>query len=67
MGGQPLAAHFGLDYLIDPHAPDGGVAGASILLYLAITYTVQRLIVQARARRIQVSDSQPESLTGLVP
>ena len=62
-----LAAHFGLDYLIDPHAPNGGVAGASILLYLAITYTVQRLIVQARAQRIPVSDSQPRSLIGLAP
>jgi hypothetical protein len=59
-----LAAHFGFDYLIDPHAPNGGVAGASILLYVAVTYTVQRLIVQARAQRIPVSGRQPESLTG---
>jgi hypothetical protein len=62
-----LAAHFGLDYLIDPHAPDGGVAGASILLYLAVTYTVQRLIVQARAQRIPVAARQPESVTGSAP
>jgi hypothetical protein len=62
-----LAAHFGLDYLIDPHSPNGGVAGASILLYVAVTYTVQRLIVQARARRIPVSDRERESLTGLAP
>jgi hypothetical protein len=62
-----LATHFGLAYLIDPRAPDGGVAGASILLYVAVTYTVQRLIVLARARRIPVSGRQPESLTGSAP
>jgi hypothetical protein len=62
-----LAAHFGLDYLIDPHSPNGGVAGASILLYLAVTYTIQRLIVQARAQRIPVGDRRAESLTGLAP
>lgn len=62
-----LAAHFGLDYLIDPHSPNGGVGGASILLYLAITYTIQRLIVLARARRIPVSGHQPQSLTRSAP
>jgi hypothetical protein len=62
-----LAAHFGLDYLIDPHSPNGGVAGASILLYLAVTYTVQRLIVQTRAQRIAVGDRQAGSFTGLAP
>jgi hypothetical protein len=62
-----LAAHFGLDYLIDPHSPNGGVGGASILLYLAITYTIQRLIVLARTRRIPVSGGQPESLTRSAP
>jgi len=62
-----LAAHFGFDYLIDPHSPDGGVAGTSILLYLAVTYTVQRLLVQARAQRLPVSDRPAESLTGSAP
>jgi hypothetical protein len=62
-----LAAHFGLGYLIDPHAPNGGVGAASILLYVAVTYTVQRLIVQARARRTPVSGRQPESLTRSAP
>jgi hypothetical protein len=62
-----LAAHFGLDYLIDPHSPNGGVGGASILLYVAVTYTVQRLIVLAHARRIPVSGRQPESLTRSAP
>jgi hypothetical protein len=54
-----LAAHFGLDYLIDPHSPDGGIAGASLLLYLAVTFTVQRVIMQARARRIPVPTNHP--------
>jgi hypothetical protein len=62
-----LAAHFALDYLIDPHSPNGGLGGASILLYVAVTYTLQRLLVQARARRLPVSDRQPESLTGSRP
>jgi hypothetical protein len=62
-----LAAQFGLDYLIDPHSPNGGVGGASILLYVAVTYTVQRLIVLARARRVPVSGRQPESLTQSAP
>jgi len=58
-----LAAHFGLDYLLDPHSPNGGVGGASILLYLAITYTIQRLIVQARAQRIPAADTTSQSLS----
>jgi hypothetical protein len=47
-----LAAHFGIDFLIDPHNPNGGLAGSTILLYVAVTYTVQRLIMQARAQRL---------------
>lgn len=62
-----LAAHFGLDYLLDPHAPNGGLGGASILLYLAITYSVQRLIMQARARRIPAGASAPQSLSSGLP
>ena len=57
-----LAAHFGLDYLIDPHSPDGGIAGASLLLFLAVTFTVQRVIMQARARRIPVTNPSARSL-----
>jgi hypothetical protein len=62
-----LAAHFGLDYLLDPHAPNGGVGGASILLYLAITYTVQRLIVQTRAQRIPAGDGVSRSFSSSEP
>lgn len=59
-----LAAHFALDYLIDPHSPNGGLGAASILLYVAVTYTLQRLLAQTLARRLPVSDRRPESLTG---
>jgi hypothetical protein len=47
-----LAAHFGIDFLIDPHNPNGGLAGSTILIYLAVTYTVQRVMMQARAQRL---------------
>jgi hypothetical protein len=49
-----LAAHFGIDFLIDPHNPNGGLAGSTILIYLAVTYTVQRWIMQARADRMHL-------------
>jgi hypothetical protein len=58
-----FAAHFGIDFLIDPHNPNGGLAGSTILLYLAVTYTVQRLIMQARAQRLPVSNDRAGSLT----
>jgi hypothetical protein len=58
-----FAAHFGIDFLIDPHNPNGGLAGSTILLYLAVTYTVQRLIMQARAQRLPVGGGQAGPLT----
>ena len=47
-----LAVHLGYDYLVDGRGPMAGLGAASLAMYFAITYTVQRLIVQARARRI---------------
>lgn len=58
-----FAAHFGIDFLIDPHNPNGGLAGSTILLYLAVTYTVQRLIMQARAQRLPASSDRAGALT----
>jgi hypothetical protein len=58
-----LAAHFGIDFLIDPHNPNGGLAGSTILIYLAVTYTVQRLIMQARAQRLPMGGGPASSLT----
>ena len=48
------AAHFGYDALVTP-AGSKGLATASILLYLAVTYTVQRLIISNRAQRLPLS------------
>jgi hypothetical protein len=47
-----LAVHLGYDYLVDGRGPLSGLGTASLAMYFAITYTVQRLMVQARARRI---------------
>jgi hypothetical protein len=58
-----FAAHFGIDFLIDPHNPNGGLAGSTILLYLAVTYTVQRLIMQARAQRLPLGGGPAGPLT----
>lgn len=58
-----LAAHFGIDYLIDPHNPEGGLAGSTILLYLAVTYAVQRFITQARAQKLPAGRDHGGSLT----
>jgi hypothetical protein len=45
------AAHFGYDALVVP-ASFKGLATVSILLYLAVSYAVQRLIVLYRAQRL---------------
>jgi hypothetical protein len=47
-----LAVHLGYDYLVDGRGPLSGLGAASLAMYFAITYTVQRLMIQARARRI---------------
>jgi len=47
-----IGLHLGYDYLILGSGSQSGVASASLLLYFAVTYTIQRLIQQARAQRI---------------
>jgi hypothetical protein len=47
-----LAVHLGYDYLVDGRGALAGLGAASLAMYFAITYTVQRLMIQARARRI---------------
>jgi hypothetical protein len=50
-----VAAHLGFDYLVAGHGSSGTSFGnATILLYLAVTFTVQRLVVIARAQRREV-------------
>jgi hypothetical protein len=47
-----LAVHLGYDYLVDGKGSQAGLGSASLLLYFGVTFTVQRLILQARAQRI---------------
>jgi hypothetical protein len=45
------------------HNPNGGLAGSTILLYLAVTYTAQRVIMQARAQRLPSGGGQAGSFS----
>jgi hypothetical protein len=47
-----LGVHLGYDYLIDGKGAQAGLGSASLVLYFAVTYTIQRLILQAKAQRI---------------
>lgn len=50
-----VGAHLGYDYLVGGSGSKGADFGnATILLYLAVTFGVQRLVVQARSQRAQV-------------
>jgi hypothetical protein len=48
-----LAAHFGYDALVTHGNADAGVAGATIVLYFAVSQAVQRVLLSARAARHQ--------------
>jgi hypothetical protein len=56
-----LAAHLGYDYLVGGKGSQAGLGSASLLLYLGVTFTVQRLILQARAQRIAGTSQQDTS------
>jgi hypothetical protein len=62
-----LGAHLGYDYLIDGKGPNAGLGSASLLLYLAVTFTIQRLILQARAQRIASANPQGTGSYGSGP
>lgn len=47
-----LGVHLGYDYLVDGKGAQAGLGSASMLLYFGVTFTIQRLILQARAQRI---------------
>jgi hypothetical protein len=47
-----LAAHLGYDYLIGKHKGLSGLGDATILVYLAVSLAVQRVIVLVKARRL---------------
>lgn len=47
-----LAAHLGYDFLLDSHHGTNGIGNATILLYLAVSLAVQRLVMMQRAQRM---------------
>jgi len=47
-----LGAHLGYDYLIGQHKDIGNLGGATVVLYLAVSLAVQRVIVTIRAQRL---------------
>jgi hypothetical protein len=47
-----VAAHLGYDYLIGRHKSIGDIGNATVLLYLAVSLAVQRVIVTMRAQRL---------------
>jgi hypothetical protein len=57
-----LAAPLGYDYLIGQHKDIGNLGNATVLLYLAVSLAVQRVIVSARAQRLN-----PVSVGGMGP
>ena len=58
-----LGAHLGFDALVSAKHGHTSLGEATILLYLAVTYAVQRVIVQARCQRMAIPP-QP-NVTGL--
>jgi hypothetical protein len=52
-----IGVHFGADVLIEGgvHSPTSGLASAALLLYIAISFGVQRLVVMSRARTMAVA------------
>jgi len=48
-----VAAHLGFGYVAAGHNRNG-LGNATILRYLAVTFSVQRLLVQARAQRAAI-------------
>jgi hypothetical protein len=59
-----LAVHLGYDYLVDGKGSQAGLGTASLTLYFAITYTIQRFILQAKAQRIADAPHQDISDPG---
>jgi hypothetical protein len=47
-----LAAYEGYDYLVEGKGAQAGLGTASLTLYFAVTYPIQRLILQAKADQI---------------
>jgi hypothetical protein len=50
-----LAAHLGYDYLVAPSHGKADIGTATVVLYLAVSFGIQRLVVQQRARGLEPS------------
>jgi hypothetical protein len=48
-----VGAHLGYDYLVGQDKGVGGIGDATVLLYLAVSLAVQRVIVGLRAERLE--------------
>ena len=59
-----LAAHLGIDVVVDGTTDIKGFSSATILLYLAVTLGVQRELVRARAARIPAAGASQPSAQG---
>ena len=53
-----LGVHIGYDYVVDGQGPQAGLGTASLTLYFAVTYTIQRLILQAKAQQLAAAPEQ---------
>jgi hypothetical protein len=60
-----LGAHLGYDYLIGQHKDIGGLGDATVLLYLAVSLAVQRVIVVLRAQRLSPAVPGPMGRSSL--
>ena len=49
-----IAAHFGIDVLVDRSSPVQGLATAALTLYIAVSFGVQRFVVRSRAAKAAV-------------
>ena len=49
-----IAAHFGIDILVDRNSPVQGLASAALTIYLAVSFGVQRFVVRSRAAKAAV-------------
>jgi hypothetical protein len=59
-----VAAHLGFDYLVGGRgAGSASFGNATILLYLAVTFAVQQMVVIARSQRMSISGQN--EVTGL--
>jgi hypothetical protein len=52
-----LAAHLGYDALVTPGRGSSGLGAATVVLYLAVSLGIQRVITQQRASRLQPGGS----------